>query len=78
MSDKKLKDFSYVTRFTEKELAEYWNMSSGTLANWRSLGCGPVFVKVGGKVVYRREDIERFEKGSPVQLGASIYDEGLD
>ncbi|WP_420875543.1 helix-turn-helix transcriptional regulator, partial [Pseudemcibacter aquimaris] len=32
-----------------------------TLERWRWLGEGPAFMKLGGRVVYRVEDIEAFE-----------------
>jgi hypothetical protein len=31
------------------------------LERWRWLGQGPVFLKLGGRVAYRLEDIEAFE-----------------
>jgi hypothetical protein len=44
-----------------KDLAERWQMSSKTLARWRWAGEGPRFLKVSGKVLYRKEDIREFE-----------------
>ncbi|UTL90701.1 helix-turn-helix transcriptional regulator [Pseudomonas fluorescens] len=45
------------------ELAARWNgaVSVRTLANWRSQGIGPKFVKVGGRIVYRVADVHEFE-----------------
>ena len=43
------------------ELARRWNISSRTLENWRWLGRGPAYLKVGGRVLYRIEDVETFE-----------------
>lgn len=43
------------------ELAARWNISPRTLERWRFAGEGPQFVKLGGRVVYRLEDIEAFE-----------------
>ena len=43
------------------ELATRWNVSPRTLERWRWIGEGPQFVKIGGRVVYRLEDIEAFE-----------------
>ena len=40
------------------ELAARWNLSPRTLERWRFTGEGPQFVKLGGRVVYRFEDIE--------------------
>ena len=43
------------------ELAARWNLSPRTLERWRFTGEGPHFVKLGGRVVYRLEDIEGYE-----------------
>ncbi|WP_211232363.1 helix-turn-helix transcriptional regulator [Pseudomonas cremoricolorata] len=45
------------------ELVERWNgaVSVRTLANWRSQGTGPKFVKLGGRIVYRLEDVIEWE-----------------
>lgn len=32
-----------------------------TLATWRSRGLGPAYVKIGGRVLYRREAVEEWE-----------------
>ena len=44
-------------------LADRWNISHRTLERWRWTGEGPQFVKLGGRVVYRLEDVEAFERG---------------
>ena len=49
-------------RFTEEELSKYWQIKRGTLQKWRSLGIGPIYIKIGGKVFYRVEAIVEFEK----------------
>ena len=43
------------------ELSRRWGFSPRTLEGWRWFGKGPAFIKVGGKVLYRLEDIEAFE-----------------
>ncbi|MCT4575104.1 MAG: helix-turn-helix domain-containing protein [Alphaproteobacteria bacterium] len=48
-------------RFTQEELAEFWGISKSSLNTWRSRGGGPVFIKINGNVIYRREDIINFE-----------------
>lgn len=45
----------------QTELARRWNLSPRTLERWRWLGRGPRFLKIGGRVVYRGEDIAAFE-----------------
>jgi predicted site-specific integrase-resolvase len=42
------------------EAAAELRVAKGTLDNWRSSGRGPAFVRIGGKVCYRDEDIESF------------------
>ncbi|MFC7942268.1 helix-turn-helix transcriptional regulator [Microbacterium oxydans] len=43
---------------TPEQLAEYLQVSTGSLANDRYLGKGPRFVKLGAKLVrYRRADV---------------------
>ena len=45
----------------QTELARRWGISPRTLERWRWLGEGPAFVKIGGHVAYRLEDVEAFE-----------------
>lgn len=44
------------------DLAARWNISHRTLERWRWTGEGPLFIKLGGRVVYRLEDIEEYER----------------
>lgn len=46
---------------TQVELAVRWRISPRTLERWRWAGEGPRFIKIGGLVRYRFEDIEGFE-----------------
>lgn len=45
----------------QHDLARRWTVSERTLERWRFTGDGPQFIKLGGRVVYRLEDIEAFE-----------------
>jgi predicted site-specific integrase-resolvase len=47
----------------QSELAERWNMSPRTLERWRWIGQGPIYLKLGGRVSYRLEDVEQYEAG---------------
>lgn len=47
--------------FSQIELAARWNISHRTLERWRWTGEGPQFVKLGGRVVYRLDDVEAYE-----------------
>ena len=50
-----------VTHLNQKELARRWKISHRTLERWRWLGQGPKFLKIGGCVLYRLDDIEAYE-----------------
>lgn len=52
---------------TDAQLAERWQLSRGTLANQRSQGRGPAYLKIAGRVRYRRSDIETYEQASMVR-----------
>ena len=43
-------------------LARRWKISPRTLERWRWTGEGPAYLKIGGRVVYRLEDVETFER----------------
>ena len=46
---------------SEKLLARRWGLSHRTLERWRHDAHGPAYLKVGGRVIYRIEDIEAYE-----------------
>ena len=50
-----------IRHLNQIELAARWNISHRTLERWRWTGEGPRFMKMGGRVVYRIEDIKAFE-----------------
>lgn len=50
-----------IRHFNQVELSRRWSISPRTLERWRWLGQGPRFLKIGGRVVYRLEDVEVFE-----------------
>ncbi len=50
-----------VRHLNQIELAARLNISPRTLERWRWTGEGPRFMKVGGRVVYRLEDVEGYE-----------------
>jgi predicted DNA-binding transcriptional regulator AlpA len=47
---------------TQKQVAQRWALSERTLERWRTIGEGPVYVKLGSAVRYRLTDIEAFEQ----------------
>lgn len=55
-----------ITRAQERhlnqhDLAARWNLSPRSLEEWRSLGTGPAYIKVGGRVRYLLEDVLAYE-----------------
>ena len=50
------------TCLTQKELARRWTISHRTLERWRWKGEGPAFMKIGGRIVYRLEDVLAHEQ----------------
>lgn len=54
----------------EKEAAGILGVKVGTIRNWRSLGQGPRFRKIGTKAIrYHRDDLAAFA-GEPKQAAA--------
>jgi predicted DNA-binding transcriptional regulator AlpA len=49
-----------VPRFTVKEAATYIPMAKSTLDKLRSVGGGPRFIKLRGKILYDQSDIDRW------------------
>ena len=47
-------------KLNTREAAAYLNLSPGTLEVWRCLGRGPMYAKLGRRVVYDRIDLETF------------------
>jgi hypothetical protein len=52
---------------TEKMLADRWVCSVARLQRWRTVGEGPPYLKIVGKVLYRIKDIEAYEEASLVR-----------
>jgi hypothetical protein len=47
--------------FNQVQLSRRWSLSPRTLERWRWLKQGPDYLKIGGRIVYRLEDVEAFE-----------------
>ncbi|MFN3624674.1 helix-turn-helix domain-containing protein [Elioraea sp.] len=58
-----------IRHLTQIELAQRWRISPRTLERWRWLGQGPRYLKIGGRVVYRLEDVEAFEDEKRQEAG---------
>ena len=50
-----------VRHLNQVDLARRWNLSPRTLERWRWLRQGPPFLKLGGRICYRVDDVEAFE-----------------
>ncbi|MFH0934539.1 MAG: DNA-binding protein [Pseudomonadota bacterium] len=50
-----------VKHLNQRQLADRWDVSEATLERWRTVGIGPVFLKLQGRVLYRVEDVESYE-----------------
>jgi helix-turn-helix protein len=66
-----------MAKLTQNQLATRWHLSPRTLEQWRWLGKGPRFLKIGARVLYDERDVETFEAGQvcqntsgPLQPGA--------
>ena len=52
---------------TEIMLADRWVCSVARLQRWRTVGEGPQYLKIVGKVLYRLKDIEAYEEACLVR-----------
>jgi Helix-turn-helix domain len=50
-----------IRHLNQVQLARRWNLSPRTLERWRWLHQGPQYLKIGGRIVYRLDDIEAYE-----------------
>jgi len=61
---------------TTEEAARFLRLQKQTLEAWRVRGTGPAYLKLGRRVVYRREALERFmaerERRSTCDTGESL------
>lgn len=66
-------DYSNKTVLTEKEVAKLFNLSTSYLQKKRMNGGGSPYYKVGGRVYYRREEVEAYLTGTR-HLSTAEYD----
>jgi hypothetical protein len=50
-----------VRHLNQIDLSRRWSISPRTLERWRWLKAGPRYLKIGGRVVYRLQDVEEYE-----------------
>jgi hypothetical protein len=51
-----------ISHLHQVQLSRRWSLSPRTLERWRWERRGPRHLKVGGRVLYRLEDVEAFER----------------
>lgn len=49
-------------RLTRAELADFWRVSSRTIERREARGLGAQAIRLGGRVLYRREDVLAWEQ----------------
>ena len=55
-------DSNLPTRLTRAELADLWRVSDRTIERWVRAGQCPAPLKIGGRVLFRREDVLAWER----------------
>ena len=66
-----------IRHLNQVELSRRWSLSPRTLERWRWENVGPRYLKIGGRVVYRLEDIDAYEARricEPAAMSAPCYD----
>ena len=67
-----------MSMLNQNEVAKRWHISPRTLEQWRWLGNGPRYVKIGARVLYPESEIEAFEHGNLHQnTSAPLPQEGI-
>lgn len=53
------------------EAAERLSLALSTLANWRSAGQGPAYLRAGGRILYPLDQLEAWEAARVVKCDAA-------
>lgn len=69
MTDIKVLDLPQ--RLTREELADFWRVSTRTIERWSAQGICPQPIRIGGRVLYRREDVLAWEGRHQSEEGGS-------
>lgn len=54
---------------TPQEVAQRIRVKEGTLAQWRMRKIGIDYIKMEGKILYNKEDVEEYEKQNTIKVG---------
>lgn len=57
-------------RLTREELADFWRVTVRTIERREAQGIGPKPIRIGGRVLYRREDVLAWEQAQIKGSGA--------
>lgn len=57
-------------RLTREELARFWRVSIRTIERREAVGVGPLPIRLGGRVLYRLEDVLAWEQAQINGSGA--------
>ena len=77
--DAEIQKILHGIRLNERQLCKFWSITPETLRKWRGNGYGPIYLKIGGRVLYRSEDILAFEHQTRYRSsGDKIKDTGVD
>jgi predicted site-specific integrase-resolvase len=49
-----------------KQAADWLGLSVSTMNQWRANGLGPTYVRMGGRIAYRIQDLREWVKGAVV------------
>ena len=59
-------------KLNRADAAEYIGVTKATLATWASLGKGPKFIKLGGKVVYLQRHLDDWMESRATNCSSSL------
>jgi hypothetical protein len=62
------KNFDILNTIEVEELAKRWGVTKKTIDNRRYRNQGPNYFKIGGKILYDLEDVQRMENDSYISV----------
>jgi predicted DNA-binding transcriptional regulator AlpA len=57
-------------RFNHKGAASYLGIADQTLYNWRNQRRGPDYIRMGSKILYLKNDLDKFIESNKIKLNA--------
>ncbi len=62
------KNFDITNTIEVEELAKRWGVTKKTIDNRRYRNLGPNYFKIGGKILYDLEDVQKIEKEAYISV----------